>query len=228
MPEEKKQKIINEVKNLAKLDSDFVVKYFNSWLESNHLYIQMQFCSQNLRSLLKDKPIVFERQPEDHMNNVFEELLECVQYLHECKPPVIHRDLKPDNILIDHNFTSNRFIKLCDFGLATDHDINKQTPSNDHTLGVGTLTYSSPEVYHYKQYNHKTDIYSLALIAEQIYSIDPQISHSSQAIESEFKKLYDNLIQTLQSMQSSPDYKQRPECREVLAKHNEWAIDKTQ
>ncbi|CAG2101137.1 unnamed protein product, partial [Medioppia subpectinata] len=106
---------------------------------------------------------------------IFRELLECVQYLHESNPVVIHRDLKPENILIDHNFSFNRFIKLCDFGLATDHDIDRQTASRyDHTLGVGTKTYMSPEVYHYKQYNHKTDIYSLALIAEEIYSIDPQ------------------------------------------------------
>ncbi|CAG2117929.1 unnamed protein product, partial [Medioppia subpectinata] len=170
------------------------------------------------------KPIVFERQPEEKINK----LLECVQYLHESVPPVIHRDLKPDNILLEHNIKFNRFIKLCDFGLATDHDIDRQTASRyDHTLGVGTKTYTSPEVYHYKPYNHKTDIYSLALIAEEIYSIDPQLLHSCQAIEPEFNKYYANLYQTLQSMQSSPDYKQRPDCREVLAKHNELFIDKT-
>ncbi|CAG2106531.1 unnamed protein product [Medioppia subpectinata] len=236
LSEEKKQKVVKEVKSLAKMESEFVVKYYNSWLESNHLYIQMQFCLQNLRSLLKDKPIVFQRQPEDQMNaieyfiscEIFKELLECVQYLHESNPPVIHRDLKPENVLIDHNFSFNRCVKLCGFGLATDHNIDRQTASRyGHTLGVGTKTYMSPEVYHYKQYNHKTDIYSLALIAEEIYSIDPQISHSSQAIETEFNKYYDNLYQTLQSMQSSPDHKLRPECREVLAKHNEWSIDKT-
>ncbi|CAG2117149.1 unnamed protein product [Medioppia subpectinata] len=226
LSEDKKQKVVKEVKSLAKLDSEFVVKYYNSWLESNHLFIQMEFCSQSLQTLLTDKPIVFQRQPEDQMNT-FEELLECVQYIHESVPQVIHRDLKPDNILIYPKFTFNRFIKLCDFGLATDHDINKQTASNDHTLGVGTLRYISPEVFHRKQYNHKTDIYSLALIGEQIFSIDPQISHSSQAIGSEFNKYYGNLYQTLQSMLSSPDYNQRPECREVLAKHNEWSIDKT-
>ncbi|CAG2106530.1 unnamed protein product [Medioppia subpectinata] len=234
--EEKKQKVIKEVKSLAKMESEFVIKYYNSWLESNHLYIQMQFCPQSLRSLLKDKPIVFQRQPEDQMNaieyfiscEIFRELLECVQYLHESNPVVIHRDLKPENILIDYNFSFNRFVKLCDFGLATEHNTDRQTASRyGHTLGVGTKTYMSPEVYHYKQYNHKTDIYSLALIAEEIYSIDPQNSLSSQAIETEFNKYYNNLYQTLQSMQSSPDYQQRPECRVVLAKHSEWSIDKT-
>ncbi|CAG2107295.1 unnamed protein product [Medioppia subpectinata] len=169
----------------------------------------MEYCSQSLRSLLADKAIVFERQPKYHMN-------------------IIHRDLKPENILIERNLKSNRCVKLCDFGLATDHDVDRQTASRyDHTLGVGTLRYISPEVLYRKQYNHKIDIFSLALIAEKIYSIDPQNSYSFQAIESEFNKCYVNLYQTLQSMMSSPDYNQRPECREVLAKQNEWSIDKT-
>ncbi|CAG2111910.1 unnamed protein product, partial [Medioppia subpectinata] len=59
--EDKRQKVLAEVKSLAKLDSKYVVKYYNSWLESNHLFIQMEFCSQSLKSVLKDKPIVFER-----------------------------------------------------------------------------------------------------------------------------------------------------------------------
>ncbi|CAG2109199.1 unnamed protein product [Medioppia subpectinata] len=181
--EEKKQRILNEVKSLAKLDSDFVVKYYNSWLESNHLFIQMDFIPQSLRSLLNDKPIVFDRLPDEEMNvfeyfiscEIFKEILECVQYLHECKPPVIHRDLKPDNILIDPNIRSNRIVKLCDFGLATNHDINSHTVSEyGHTFGVGTLKYMAPEVHLGKQYNHKADIYSIYVIGEELFSIDLQ------------------------------------------------------
>ncbi|CAG2100144.1 unnamed protein product [Medioppia subpectinata] len=178
--EEKRRQVLNEVKSLAKLDSDFVVKYYHSWLESNHLFIQMEFCSQNLKTIIENKAIVFGRQPEDHMNNVFEyfisceifkELLECVQYLHESKPPVIHRDLKPDNILIDPNFRSNRFIKLCDFGLAKENNTNGQTFSN---TVVGTSRYMAPEVFSGK-YNHKSDIYSLNIIGGQLFDIDLQV-----------------------------------------------------
>ncbi|CAG2103831.1 unnamed protein product [Medioppia subpectinata] len=202
--EEKKQKVIKEVKSLAKLDSDFVVKYYNSWLESNHLFIQMEYCSQSLRSLLENKPLVFERQPEDPMNvfeyfiscEIFKELLESVQFLHESNPPVIHRDLKPDNILIDRNFISNRFVKLCDFGLATDHNTDIQTTIRyQHSSGVGTI--------------------NLSLIGELIFDINLQATSI----------LY--LYQTLVSMMSTPNWRQRPECRQVLAKYNKWSIHKT-
>ncbi|CAG2115848.1 unnamed protein product [Medioppia subpectinata] len=174
--------MLKEVKHLAKLDSKFVVKYYHSWLESNHLFIQMEFCSQSLKSVLKDKPIVFERQPEDLINSVFEyyisceifkEILECVQYLHESKPVIIHRDLKPDNILININFGSNRCVKLCDFGLATDHNTDGHTSSRYEHSVVGTSRYMAPEVYS-GRYNHKSDVYSLSLIGAQLFAIDLQ------------------------------------------------------
>ncbi|CAG2106101.1 unnamed protein product [Medioppia subpectinata] len=152
---EKKNHVFNEVQNLAKLDSEYVAKYYHSWTESHYLYIQMEFCSQSLKSVLKDKPIVFERQPEEAMNifeyfiscEIFKELLECVEYLHESNPPLIHRDLKTDNILIKRNIRSNRWVKVCDFGLATDHDM----PSMSHTSNVGTSQYMAPEAHQRRQ-----------------------------------------------------------------------------
>ncbi|CAG2106489.1 unnamed protein product [Medioppia subpectinata] len=225
---DKKQKVAKEVKSLAKLDSNFVVKYYDSWLESNHLYIQMEFCPQSLKLLLRDKTIVFGRQPEDEMNvfeyfiscEIFKEILECVQYLHELDPPVIHRDLKPDNILINPKCRSNRFVKLCDFGLATDHDIDGQIASRYEHSVVGTTRYIAPEVYS-RKYSHKSDIYSLHIIGEQLFGVDLQTSESFDAKQSPVSTSILCLYQTLVAMMSTPNWKQRPECREVLAKHNE-------
>ncbi|CAG2110565.1 unnamed protein product, partial [Medioppia subpectinata] len=232
--EENKLKVLREVKSLAKLDTDFVVKYYNSWLESNHLYIQMEFCAQNLRSLLTDKAIVFARQPEDEMNifeyfiscQIFTELLESVQYLHESNPVIIHRDLKPGNILIDPNFKCNRCVKLCDFGLATAHNTDGHTDSRYEHSVVGTRRYIAPEVYSGK-YNHKSDIYSLYIIGEQLFDIDFQSSQTFQANESVLKSYLLCIYRTLLAMMSTPFWRQRPECRQVLAKHKEWSIDKT-
>ncbi|CAG2121893.1 unnamed protein product, partial [Medioppia subpectinata] len=216
------------------MDSEFVVKYHNSWLESNHLYIQMEFCPQSLKSLLTDKAIVFERQTEDLMNifeyfiacEIFKEILECVEYLHSSDPPVIHRDLKPENILIDPNFRFKRFVKLCDFGLATDHNTNKHTASRYEHSVCGALGYMAPEVLLGKQYDHKSDIYSLYIIGEELFGIDLQASQTFETNESLVTTAILCMCRTLQKMMAIV-WRQRPECREVLAKHNEWSIDKT-
>ncbi|CAG2171090.1 unnamed protein product [Oppiella nova] len=73
---------------------------------------------------------------------IFRQILESVQYLHELDPQIIHRDLKPENILIAKNVRNGRFIKLCDFGLAVEH----QKVSQSHTRNVGTFVYMAPEL----------------------------------------------------------------------------------
>src|SRR6185437_15037683 len=170
--------ILMEVKNLRKLNPDFVVQYITSWPENKHLFIQMEFCSHNLRNILDIKPKVFNRQSGVPMDCVeyyiscviFREILESVQYLHELNPQIIHRDLKPENILIAENVRNGRFVKLCDFGLATVHDehIHYRT-TRKHTADVGDLKYMAPEVFQSKKYGHKCDIYSLALIVGEIF-----------------------------------------------------------
>ncbi|CAG2171530.1 unnamed protein product [Oppiella nova] len=134
----------------------------------------MEYCSQSLKNILLDKPHVFARQPGQPLNlfeyfisyGIFREILECVQYLHGLDPKIIHRDLKPDNILIAHNVRNGRFIKLCDFGLATVHE-----DSMSHTNDIGSFRYKSPEMYASK-YTVTADIYSLGIIAEQVFDLE--------------------------------------------------------
>ena len=89
---------------------------------------------------------------------IFIELLEAVNYLHQYKPqPIIHRDLKPANILFDDKGINGIFFKLCDFGLAKFHN------DQSHTRFVGTMKYMSPEVRDGTHYGTKSDVYSLGI-----------------------------------------------------------------
>ncbi|CAG2167728.1 unnamed protein product [Oppiella nova] len=147
-------KTLKEVENLVKVKSQYVVECYQSWREPGLLFIQMEFCSQNLKDILKDKPQVFGRQSGDPMNlveyfiscEILRQILESVQYLHELNPQIIHRDLKPDNILIADIIRNGRFIKLCDFGLATVHEnsIHNKTKYK-HTPDAGDNRYMAPE-----------------------------------------------------------------------------------
>ncbi|CAG2164730.1 unnamed protein product [Oppiella nova] len=173
-------KTLKEVENLVKVKSQYVVECYQSWPEPGFLFIQMEFCSQNLKDILKDKPQVFDRQKNDPLGcveyfiscEIFRQILESVQYLHELEPPVIHRDLKPENILIAESVRNCRFVKLCDFGLATVHDKRIHSRiTQKHTADVGDARYQAPENIQGLNYNHKSDIYSLALIGGELFDV---------------------------------------------------------
>ena len=140
----------------------------------------MELCSHNLKNIIEEKPKCFQRQSSKAMNSIefyiscqlFKELLECVQYIHGLEPPIIHRDLKPANILIVEKSSNGRFLKLCDFGLAKEHEFN----SMSHTRQQGTFGYMAPEVifglngkYHYTT---KADVYSLGQITKKLFNLN--------------------------------------------------------
>ncbi|CAG2179719.1 unnamed protein product, partial [Oppiella nova] len=53
---------LEEIKNLAKVRSEYVVQYYNSWTTGADLYIQMELCSGTLRHILDAKPQAFSRK----------------------------------------------------------------------------------------------------------------------------------------------------------------------
>lgn len=86
----------------------------------------------------------------------FRELCGVLQYLHNQKPnPIIYRDMKPSNIMIQPDGT----LKLIDFGIAREY---KQESSADTTY-IGTKGYAAPEQFGKAQTDARTDIYSLGV-----------------------------------------------------------------
>ena len=171
-----KESILNEMKILSKISSDCVVRYCNCWPLDSNLYIQMEYCSDNLNNILKIKPSVFGRiENQESMQSLeyyitcrlFIEILQCIQYLHELNPPVIHRDLKPATILFDERGINGHFIKLCDFGLTKLQD----KTTMETILFGGTSRFRAPEILR-GVYDWRSDIYSLSVIATELFEIN--------------------------------------------------------
>ena len=172
---------------MSQLNSEYVVKYYNSWTEgifinkqlNTFIYIQMQLCSQNLMTLIKNMNNLSEGMFKYFIQTkIFVEIIECLKYLHSSKPPIIHRDLKPENILVLVINNSNRIIKLCDFGLSKIYE------NSQNSRGMGTKNYMAPEVFQKQFYDSttdkshytlKSDIYGLGVIATKLFKLKESI-----------------------------------------------------
>lgn len=82
-------------------------------------------------------------------------------YLHSGNPPVLHRDLKSANLLLDESYTT----KVCDFGLS-----RVKAQERSMTGNCGTVQWMAPEVLANQSYNEKADVYSFGIILWELLS----------------------------------------------------------
>ncbi|OEL13014.1 Receptor-like protein kinase [Dichanthelium oligosanthes] len=104
-----------------------------------------------------------------------------LEYLHKgCNPPLIHRDVKATNILLNEKLEA----KIADFGLskAFDHNNGIQVAPNPNSLVVGTLGYIDPEYYKTNNTTTKSDVYSFGVVLLQLVSGRPAILHDPEPI----------------------------------------------
>ena len=151
---------------MAKVKSPWIVDLKASFQEDDYLYLVMEFLQGgDFMSLLIKKDILTEEEARFYTA----ELILAVDSIH--KLGCIHRDIKPDNILIDRN----GHIKLSDFGLAKisdkiynnnkdeNFDKNKLTHQKNYSC-VGTAYYVAPEVLKKSGYGKDIDWWSVGVI----------------------------------------------------------------
>ncbi len=93
---------------------------------------------------------------EEMLLDIMLQLCEILHYLHSLTPPIIHRDITPDNIII----TKQRKCILIDFGIAKHYNSNKKAD----TVVMGTPLSSPPEQYGFRQTDTRSDIYSIGIL----------------------------------------------------------------
>lgn len=104
--------------------------------------------------------------PEPERRRVVLEVCDALQFLHAANPPIIHRDVKADNIIL----TPDGVVKLIDYDAATVFDPTKTAD----TVLMGTPGAAAPEQYGFARSDARTDIFALGMLIKQILPNDAE------------------------------------------------------
>ncbi|GIY58869.1 hypothetical protein CDAR_463191 [Caerostris darwini] len=129
------------------LDHPRVVKLYDVFeIDPNSFCTVLEYCDgHDLDFYLKQHKNI----PEREARCIIMQVVHALKYLNEIKPPVIHYDLKPGNILLGSGNVSNE-IKITDFGLSKIMDDESYSPEIGMDLtsqGAGTYWYLPPECF---------------------------------------------------------------------------------
>lgn len=151
--DEEKERLFQEVDLLKELSHKSIIKFYASWIDEKTQdvnFITEMFTSGTLRQYRKRHKKLDEKVIKSWTRQILRGLL----YLHGHDPPIIHRDLKADNIFVNGNQGE---LKIGDLGLAT-----LLRTTQGATSVLGTPEFMAPELYE-EDYDERVDIYALGM-----------------------------------------------------------------
>lgn len=137
-----------------------VVLFLGACTKSPNLCIILEYCTRgSLWSLLHDTTI---KMQWEFRKKMALDIAKGVYYLHSNKQPIMHRDLKSLNVLLDHALTA----KLADFGWT-------RIKAKVMTSKIGTYQWMAPEVIAGYKYTEKADVFSFGIILWELATRKP-------------------------------------------------------
>ncbi|GLI69747.1 hypothetical protein VaNZ11_014425 [Volvox africanus] len=148
----------DEVMIMSKLRHPNIVLFMGAVTQSNQLAIVTQFMPRGslFRMLHRTREVL---DPRRRLNMALD-IAKGMEYLHNCKPVLVHRDLKSPNLLVDKDYT----IKVCDFGLS---QVKMNTFLTAKSQG-GSPAWMAPEILRGEPCDEKSDVFSFGVILYEL------------------------------------------------------------
>jgi serine/threonine protein kinase len=167
-----------EAQTLANLKHPNLPTVYDYFVENNGQFIVMEFISgQNLSEIMRSNPAFF---TEEKVAEILFTLLNVVDYLHSQPPPIVHRDIKPQNVKISENGT----LFLLDFGLVKNHGLHSQhgtSLTRSSKLFGYSKNYSPLEQRKGESTSTAADIYSLCATIYFLLAKQPPVDSLDRA-----------------------------------------------
>ncbi|KAJ3678970.1 hypothetical protein LUZ61_021134 [Rhynchospora tenuis] len=161
------KEFLAEAQNLTRVHHKNLVSLLGYSMDGDCMALVYEYMQEGtLQDKLRDngKPLTWKQRLR-----IAYESAQGLEYLHKaCNPPLIHRDVKTNNILLNSNLDA----KIADFGLSRAFN---NASSHVSTAVVGTPGYLDPEYYQSYQLSEKSDVFSFGVVLLEIITGKPPI-----------------------------------------------------
>ncbi len=167
----KKELVLREIEIMTKLHHPNIVQFLG-YIDSPFIIIMEYIPNNDLLSFINLKKL-----KKSEKKNIMRDILQGIVYIHNRQPySLIHRDIKPTNILL----TNSKVAKITDFGISkfynkkifdiSNNESYETLHDNDFTKDVGTHRYMAPELKNNNtKYTNKIDIYSCGILLYELF-----------------------------------------------------------
>ncbi|KAI5319155.1 hypothetical protein L3X38_038863 [Prunus dulcis] len=160
---ERFKEFLREVTIMKRLRHPNIVLFMGAVTKPPNLSIVTEYLSRGSLYRLLHKPGAMEALDEKRRLNMAYDVAKGMNYLHRRNPPIVHRDLKSPNLLVDKKYT----VKVCDFGLSR----LKANTFLSSKSAAGTPEWMAPEVLRDEPSNEKSDVYSFGVILWELATL---------------------------------------------------------
>ncbi len=191
----------NEARTLAQLSCKGVPQVYRCFESGGRSCLIRQYIQgENLREYVEKNGGFSERKAV----RICAEVCGILSVLHGRKPPVVHRDIKSDNIII----TPEDEVCLIDFGTAREFDVS----SSRDTQVMGTPAVAPPEQFGYSQTDERSDVYAVGVLLHEL------VTGSSKLAEGKVSRGLERIIKKCTAFSPEERYENACAVKKALVK----------